>query len=76
MALLRWCIAYNCQSMLFTPEMKVTQEEMADAKVPLHLRDYCAHLYIPLLKCRKDTYYVPWKCKKERHDWDECEYEE
>ena len=49
---------------------------MAEAKVPLHLRDYCAHLYIPLEKCRKDNYYLPWKCHKEKHDWEHCEYEE
>lgn len=61
---------------MFSLEMKVTQEEMAEAKVPLHLRDYCAHLFIPLMNCRKETYYLPWKCKRERHEWEECEYEE
>ncbi len=29
-------------------EMKVTQQEMADALVPIHVRDYCAHILIPL----------------------------
>jgi NADH dehydrogenase (ubiquinone) 1 beta subcomplex subunit 7 len=57
-------------------DMKVTQEELAEAKVPLHLRDYCAHLFIPLMKCRRDNYYLPWKCKHERHEWDECEYQD
>jgi hypothetical protein len=28
--------------------MKVTREEMAEARVPLHVRDFCAHLLIPL----------------------------
>jgi NADH dehydrogenase (ubiquinone) 1 beta subcomplex subunit 7 len=56
--------------------MKVTAKEMADAKIPLNGRDYCAHLLIPLLKCRKETYYFPWKCKHEKHDWDKCEYDE
>lgn len=56
--------------------MQVTQEEMAEAKVPLAMRDYCAHLFIPLMKCRMDTYYVPWKCKAEKHHWDECQFEE
>ena len=63
----------HCSSTL---EMKVTQEEMAEAKVPLNLRDYCAHHFIPLMKCRKDNYYLPWRCKKEKHDWDECEFQE
>lgn len=56
--------------------MQVTEEELAEAKVPLNLRDYCAHLFIPLMKCRKDNYYLPWKCKKEKHQWDECEFQE
>ena len=57
-------------------EMQVTAEEMAEAKVPLNLRDYCAHLFIPLMKCRKDNYYLPWKCKKEKHTWEECQFQE
>lgn len=56
--------------------MKVTAKEMADAKIPLSARDYCAHLLIPLLKCRKDTYFAPWKCKHEKHAWDRCQYDE
>jgi hypothetical protein len=30
--------------------MKVTQQEMADALLPIHVRDYCAHILIPLNK--------------------------
>ncbi|CAH3018828.1 unnamed protein product, partial [Porites evermanni] len=56
--------------------MKVTQKEMADAKLPLSGRDYCAHLLIPLLKCRKETYMVPWKCHHEKHLWERCEYDD
>jgi NADH dehydrogenase (ubiquinone) 1 beta subcomplex subunit 7 len=56
--------------------MQVSAEEMAEAKVPLNLRDYCAHLFIPLMKCRKDNYYLPWKCKKEKHAWEECQFQE
>lgn len=39
-----------------------TREEMRDAKLPLAYRDSCAHLLIPLNRCRVDTYYLPWKC--------------
>ena len=60
----------------FVAVMKATQQEMADAKIPLKARDYCAHLLIPLMKCRKDTYYLPWKCQHEKHEWERCEYEE
>ncbi|KAJ0238018.1 hypothetical protein HA466_0245240 [Hirschfeldia incana] len=50
----------NCW-LLFGGEMEVpgsskkmiaTQEEMVAAKVPLGYRDQCAHLLIPLNKCR------------------------
>ncbi|KAJ6898966.1 hypothetical protein NC652_025463 [Populus alba x Populus x berolinensis] len=32
--------------------MIATQEEMAEARVPIPYRDQCAHLLIPLNKCR------------------------
>ena len=41
-----------------------------------HLRDYCAHLLIPLNECRHKNYYLPWKCEHERHDYETCEYKE
>ena len=56
--------------------MKMTQEELANEKVPLHLRDYCAHHFVTLTKCRKDHYYLPWHCHKEKHAWEECEFQE
>lgn len=39
-----------------------TREEMRDARLPLAYRDSCAHLLIPLNKCREATWYAPWKC--------------
>lgn len=36
---------------------------MSEARVPLAYRDSCAHLLIPLNRCRYDTYYLPWKCQ-------------
>ncbi|KAI6685956.1 hypothetical protein NL676_031869 [Syzygium grande] len=42
-------------------KMIATQEEMAAARVPLAYRDQCAHLLIPLNKCRQAEYYLPWK---------------
>ncbi|KAJ1866807.1 hypothetical protein LPJ78_001542 [Coemansia sp. RSA 989] len=56
------------------PEMKVTAEEMASARIPLRYRDYCAHMLIPLNKCRHRTMYMPWKCEEERHAYEECQY--
>ncbi|XXG71961.1 hypothetical protein AAC387_Pa07g1172 [Persea americana] len=56
-------------------KMIATQEEMAEAKVPLPYRDQCAHLLIPLNKCRSAELYLPWKCEDERHVYEKCEYE-
>ena len=41
---------------------EATREEMSAAKLPLQYRDQCAHLLIPLNKCRYDNYYLPWRC--------------
>ncbi|GBG69959.1 hypothetical protein CBR_g4786 [Chara braunii] len=56
-------------------EMKVTRHEMAKARLVLGSRDYCAHLLIPLNRCREKTLYLPWKCVDERHAYEKCEYE-
>lgn len=57
-------------------EMKASQQAMAKARIPLEYRDYCAHLLIPLNKCRGETFYLPWKCENERHAYEKCQYEE
>lgn len=36
---------------------------MSEAKLPLAYRDSCAHLLIPLNKCRHETWFMPWKCE-------------
>ena len=40
-----------------------SHQQMSDARLPLAYRDSCAHLLIPLNKCRRDEYYLPWKCE-------------
>ena len=52
------------------------QEEMAEAKLPLNYRDFCAHLLIPLNKCRHEHFYMPWACKHELHEYEKCEYKD
>lgn len=47
---------------------------MKKEKIPLEWRDRCALLWIPLNKCRKETYFAPWKCTQLRHDYEECQY--
>ncbi|TKX18191.1 putative NADH-ubiquinone oxidoreductase B18 subunit (NDUFB7) [Elsinoe australis] len=53
-----------------------TREEMSAAKLPIAYRDSCAHLLIPLNRCRYEEYYLPWKCEDERHSYEKCQYEE
>ncbi|KAF2220439.1 putative NADH-ubiquinone oxidoreductase B18 subunit [Elsinoe ampelina] len=53
-----------------------SNEEMSTAKLPLAYRDSCAHLLIPLNRCRYEQYYLPWKCEDERHSYEKCQYEE
>eukprot|EP01018_Ginkgo_biloba_P008054 Gb_28218 [translate_table: standard] len=55
-------------------EMIATQQEMVEARVPLLYREQCAHLLIPLNKCRMKEYYLPWKCVDEKHTYKKCEY--
>ncbi|KAJ8562905.1 hypothetical protein K7X08_031357 [Anisodus acutangulus] len=56
-------------------KMIATQEQMVENKVPLAYRDQCAHLLIPLNKCRQSEFYLPWKCEDERHTYEKCAYE-
>jgi NADH dehydrogenase (ubiquinone) 1 beta subcomplex subunit 7 len=58
------------------PTMKVTQKEMMDAQLPLHVRDYCAHVLIPLNKCRRDNGYMVWACKDQMHEYEICMHSE
>ncbi|KAI4773931.1 hypothetical protein E4T52_11101 [Aureobasidium sp. EXF-3400] len=53
-----------------------SREEMSDARLPIAYRDTCAHLLIPLNRCRHNEYYLPWKCENERHSYEKCQYEE
>ncbi|KAF2182003.1 hypothetical protein K469DRAFT_729128 [Zopfia rhizophila CBS 207.26] len=55
---------------------KASREEMSAARLPLPYRDSCAHLLIPLNRCRYEEYYLPWKCEDERHTYEKCQYEE
>ncbi|RZS00002.1 hypothetical protein BHM03_00029659 [Ensete ventricosum] len=55
--------------------MIATQQEMMDNRVPIPYRDQCAHLLIPLNKCRSAEFFLPWKCEAERHTYEKCEYE-
>ena len=55
-------------------EGKATEEEMVAANLPMAFRDSCAHLLLPLNKCRRSTMFLPWKCSHERHIYERCQY--
>uniref|UniRef100_A0A6T9HKM8 NADH dehydrogenase [ubiquinone] 1 beta subcomplex subunit 7 n=1 Tax=Haptolina ericina TaxID=156174 RepID=A0A6T9HKM8_9EUKA len=67
---------HEARADLEPPEMKVTREQMRDARVPLHFRDYCAHILIPLNECRHKTWFAPYKCTDLRHAYEKCQYDE
>jgi NADH dehydrogenase (ubiquinone) 1 beta subcomplex subunit 7 len=52
------------------------QEQMHDANIDMVYRDFCAHLLIPLNECRRKSFYLPWKCEHERHEYELCQYKE
>eukprot|EP00186_Timspurckia_oligopyrenoides_P003393 CAMPEP_0182441364 /NCGR_PEP_ID=MMETSP1172-20130603/300_1 /TAXON_ID=708627 /ORGANISM="Timspurckia oligopyrenoides, Strain CCMP3278" /LENGTH=103 /DNA_ID=CAMNT_0024635573 /DNA_START=74 /DNA_END=385 /DNA_ORIENTATION=+ len=58
------------------PPMILTKEEMRRAMIPLHMRDSCAHLLIPLNKCRMDNSWLPWTCHPEKAAYEKCEHYE
>ena len=57
--------------------MKISHEELEAACVPHKYRDYCAHLYVDLIKCRKNHGFSRTdRCKHEAHVYGECQHEE
>jgi NADH dehydrogenase (ubiquinone) 1 beta subcomplex subunit 7 len=56
--------------------MLISEEEMDAERLPIGYRDYCAHLLVPLNRCRQECFYLPWKCTHERHVYEGCQYEE
>ncbi len=56
------------------PIAEQDHEAMAKARLPIAYRDTCAHLLIPLNKCRRETWWNPNQCGHERHTYEECLY--
>lgn len=56
--------------------MMISDEELAKERIPLAARDYCAHLLVDLNRCRRKTYYLPFKCTEEKHEYEQCLYKE
>lgn len=55
-------LALNANSMSPSAIARATREQMSEARLPLPYRDSCAHLLIPLNRCRFEEFYMPWKC--------------
>lgn len=45
------------------PSDTASRQQMSEARLPMQYRDSCAHLLIPLNRCRQAEYYLPWKCE-------------
>ena len=43
-------------------------------QVPIAYRDKCAHLLVPLNRCRRETWFNPNQCGTHRHLYEECQY--
>lgn len=57
--------------------MHASTEAMKREHVPIAVRDYCAHLLIPLNRCRhsqKFGLHLPWHCQEEIHAYERCQY--
>lgn len=50
------------------------QEDLQEAQIPMIWRDHCADLLIPLNKCRRDNFWLPWTCEQEKHAYEKCQY--
>lgn len=61
-------------SSVATAEM--SKEELDLNQIPLWARDECAHLLVPLNRCRRRTYYIRGKCPDEMHAYEACLYKE
>lgn len=51
-----------------------SQEEMRRNKVDMAFRDQCVDKLVTLNKCRRASFFLPWKCEHERHEHEKCEY--
>lgn len=56
------------------PRTDQDMELLRTERIGLPFRDNCAHLLVPLNRCRKETFYMPWKCTHQRHIYEECQY--
>lgn len=56
--------------------MQISDDELALNQIPHWSRDACAHLLVPLNRCRRENLYMPFMCHDERHGYEACLYKE
>ena len=56
----------------FDPNVKMSLDEMIKEKIPLESRDCCAEYFLSLRNCKKETFYLPWKCEEEKLIYKNC----
>ncbi|CAG9467095.1 unnamed protein product [Pedinophyceae sp. YPF-701] len=58
------------------PQLPMSEDEMARENIPRAYRDACAHILVPLNKCRDKHGHSLWSCKRLRHDYYLCQHKE
>lgn len=56
------------------PRQDQDLELLKKEQVPLWVRDNCAHLLVPLNRCRRETFFNPDRCTHQRHIYEECQF--
>ncbi|XP_065521043.1 NADH dehydrogenase [ubiquinone] 1 beta subcomplex subunit 7 isoform X1 [Lathamus discolor] len=56
------------------PSMVASPEVLAAARLPLEQRDFCAHHLVKLLRCKRDAFPEPWRCRDLQHHWEACQH--
>ncbi|XP_066599024.1 NADH dehydrogenase [ubiquinone] 1 beta subcomplex subunit 7 [Prorops nasuta] len=53
-----------------------TEQEMSAMRLDRDKRDYCAHLFISFLSCRQNKFPFVYRCAPEKHQYEQCEFED
>ncbi|KAG6448541.1 NADH dehydrogenase [ubiquinone] 1 beta subcomplex subunit 7 [Manduca sexta] len=57
-------------------EMIAKEEDLISARIPPHLRDYCAHHLLEYQVCRYKHMPMLYKCAHEKHNYLNCEHQD
>lgn len=54
--------------------MTELQKQIDKENVPREYRNECVEYYMKLMRCRRSTWFNPWKCDHEEHEFNNCRY--